>query len=163
MSYPDFYAEYVARDEPHTVSATEAAAALLDLALAGETWARSALFEKARAALVKEIKESRQAASTITFTDAGGHKRRLKTAVSRPHHDPITGDVAVQLDLLWDMDETGLFDLLADLQRSSREVRQRVAAVRALLDALAKHPECTTAREAWTAEGRSFDEIDLSA
>ena len=163
MTYPEFFAEFVERDEPHTVSATEAAAALLDLALAGEPWARSALFDKARASLVKEVKEARQAASTITFTDAVGQKRRLKTAVSRPHRDPLTGDVAVQLDLLWDMDQAGLFDLLADLQRSSREVRQRVAAVRALLDALERHPECTTAREAWVADGRSVDEIDLSA
>lgn len=164
MSYDEFFADHVNRSEPHTVTATEAASALLSLALAGEIWAQQALFEKARAALTKDIKEARQAASVITYTDAVGKKRRMKTAVSVPVRDDDSGDVeAFQLVLVWDMDAAALNALLADLQRQSREVRERITAVRALLDALARHPECATAREAWLADGRSVDEIDLSA
>jgi transcription elongation GreA/GreB family factor len=164
MSYEDFLGDYVDRDEPHTVSATDAARQLLDLAVAGELWARQRVFELTRAALIKEIKERRQAASEITFTDGAGRKRRMKTAHSRPMVNRESGEVeSYQLVLAWDMDAEALNALLLDLQRSSREVRERIAAVRALIDALARHPECTTAREAWTADGRSTDEIDLSA
>ncbi len=163
-TYDEFIGDYVIRDEPHTVSATEASSALLSLALAGETWAQDRLYELARAALVKDIKDRRQAASVITFTDGAGRKRRMKTAVSRPQVDQESGESAGwQLVLAWDMTAEELNALLLDLQRSSREVRERITAVRALLDALAAHPECATAREAWQAEGRSLDEIDLSA
>lgn len=164
MSYDDFLAQHVARDEPHTLTATEAAASLLDLALAGEVWARDKMFDLARAALIKEIKERRQAASIVVYTDGAGRKRRMKTAVSRPQVNRETGEVeSYQLVLAWDMDAEALNAVLLDLQRSSREVRERINAVRALLDALERHPRCRTARDAWLADGRSVDEIDLSA
>lgn len=160
----EFLRQFVDRNEPHTISASEAAATLLDLALAGELWARDRLYLLARAALTKEIKEQRQSASIVQFTDGAGRKRRMKTAHSRPLVNEDTGEVeSFQLVLAWDMDAAALNALLAELQRSSREVRERIAAVRALLDALARHPECATAREAWAADGRSVDEIDLSA
>lgn len=165
MSYDEFLSDYVTRrGEPHTVTATDAAAALLDLALAGEMWARDRLFTLTRAALVGEIKERRQADSVVMFTDGSGRKRRMKTAISRPQVDRDSGEVeSYQLVLAWDMDAAALNDLLRDLQRNSRELRERIAAVRALLDALDRHPECSTARDAWLAAGRSVDEIDLSA
>ncbi len=136
----------------------------MSLALAGEVWALSRLTDLARASLLKDIKERRQASSVVLFTDGAGRKRRMKTAHSRPQRDEATGEVTSwQLVLAWDMDAEALNALLLDLQRSHREAGQRVAAVRELLDVLARHPECATAREAWLADGRRLDEIDLSA
>lgn len=164
MSYDQFISEFVDRAEPHTVSADDAAASLLDLALAGEGWALQHVYADLRAMELKNIKQRRQAASVVTFTDGSGRKRRMNTAVSRPQFDRATGELkSWQLVLAWDMDAAALNAHLLILQRESLEVRDRINAVRALLDALARHPECATARDAWAADGRTVAEIDLSA
>lgn len=164
MTYDEFISEFVDRSEPHTITATEATAALLDLADAHDPWAVSKVAELVRSQLVGDIKKRRKAPHQATYTDSGGRKRRINTMISQPVVDRESGDVvAFQGVLEWDMDAAQLNAYLAKLQRDSREVRDRIEAVRALLDAMQRHPECPTAREAWLADGRSLTEIDLSA
>lgn len=164
MSYEAFIRDYIDRSEPHTDTATDAARDLLAEARAGEPWALTKLFDLARASLVREIKERRAAAHVITYIDGNGKKRRMNAAVSQPVYDEKSGEVAhYNLVIEWDMDARQLNRLMAQLQNAATEVAERRSAVRALLDALAAHPECATARDAWLAEGRSLDEIDLSA
>lgn len=165
MNYQSFLRPFVERQsEPHTLTADEACDALLRAAADGQGWAKTVIAESVRARCLRNIKEQRQAPHRASFIDARGRKRTVNTAVSLPVRDDGSGDViAHQLVIEWDMDAEQLNGVMARLSQAALEVRGRVQVARALLDALARHPECATARDAWAADGRSVDEIDLSA
>ncbi len=165
MTYQSFLRPFVERQaEPHTLTADEARDALLTAAADGEEWAATVVSEAVRARCLRNIKEQRQAPHRAAFTDARGRKRTVNTAVSLPVRDEASGDViAHQLVIEWDMGAEQLNAVMARLSQAALEVRGRVQVARALLDSIGRHPKAKTAREAWLADGRSIDEIDLSA
>jgi hypothetical protein len=149
--------------EPHALSARDAAEHLLAQHTAGEPWAQEVLLSHLTDSLTRRIKAARQAGHVTTLI-RGKRRARVKTMPSRPHVDQQTGEqLGWSLADLWDLDATGLRAVLAAQTSEQQGVIDRITVTRRLLDALARHPECTTAREAWLAEGRSHDEIDLSA
>lgn len=164
MNLTNWLREYSDRTaEPHAYSATDAAFDLFDLALSGEQWAVDAVRAELKDSLTKRIKSQRQAGHT-TAVLLGKRRSEVKTMPAVPRVSVETGEqLGWSLADLWDMDETALRDLLTRQERERRQVGDRIAVTRALLTALAAHPECTTARCAWLAEGRSIGEIDLSA
>jgi hypothetical protein len=165
MNYQSFLRPFVERKaEPHTITADDACAALMDAFAEQEPWAIAVVHESVRARCLRNIKEQRQAPHKATFIDTKGRARAVNTALSRPIRDEDSGDVvAHQLVIEWDMDAAQLNAVLAHLSQSAVELRGRIQVARALLDALARHPKCKTAREAWTADGKALDSIDLRA
>lgn len=155
---------YVERQaEPHALSAEDAARDLLALALAGDEDAAAAVEARLRDSLTREIKTQRQNGHVTTLV-AGGRRSQVKTMPSKPLVSPDTGEqLGWSLTDLWDMTADDLAALLQRQLRERQSVSDRIAVTRRLLDALARHPDCATARQAWVADGRSLDEIDLSA
>lgn len=164
MNLTTWLREYADRNaEPHAYSATDAAFDLLDLALTGEEWAVDAVRAELKDSLTKRIKAQRQSGHT-TAVLLGKRRSEVKTMPAVPMVSADTGEqLGWSLTDLWDMDAAGLRDLLTRQEKERRQVGDRIAVTRALLAALAAHPECTTARCAWLADGRSVSEIDLSA
>lgn len=164
MTYQSFLRPYVERQaEPHTLTAEQAADALMKAFSDEQPWAVAVVREAVRARCLRNIKEQRQAPHRAEFVDSKGRRRSVNTAVSLPVRDVGTGDVvAHQLVIEWDMDAARLNDVLVRLSRDAREVRGRIQVAQALLAALSRHPECKTARQAWIADGRSINEINLS-
>ena len=150
--------------EPHTDVATDMAQALLDLYAAREPIGTTKVFEATRALCIEALKDFIAEPSKVTVITRSGRAYKKRTAVSRATLDRETGElVGYQMVIEWDMTSVELNALLADLTRNASELRVRISVVRALLDALDRHPECRTAREAWIADGRSTEQIDLSA
>lgn len=165
MTYQSFLRPYVERKaEPHTLTADDAAPALMAAFAEGKPWAIAAVQEAARAKCLRDIKEQRRAPHRATFIDSKGRARTVHTAVSQPVRDEDSGDIiAHQLVIEWDMDAAQLNAVMARLSSAAVELRGRIQVARALLDAMGRHPEAKTAREAWAADGRALNEIDLRA
>lgn len=155
---------YVDRlNEPHAMSAEDAAHDLLDLALSGDDDAAEACRSRLRESLTREIKSQRQAGHTTTLV-AGKRRAKVKTMPSRPLVSVDTGEqMGWNLSDLWDLNLTDLGALLQRQLRERLSVSDRIIVTRRLLACLERHPECATAREAWLADGQSLTEIDASA
>lgn len=155
---------YVERPaEPHALSAEDAAHDLLALALTGEEGAAEAVRSRLRDALTREIKAQRQSGHVTTLV-AGKRRTRIKTMPSKPLVSVDTGEqMGWSLTDLWDMTNDELAALLQRQLRERVSVGDRITVTRRLLDALLRHPKAKTARDAWAADGRSIDEVNLSA
>lgn len=155
---------YVQRPaEPHALTADDAAADLLDLALSGDTDAAAVCRGVLRDSLTRLIKSQRQAGHVTTLV-AGARRSRVKTMPSQPVVDDSTGEqLGWSLTDLWDMTHPQVQAQLYRWQRERQQVSDRIAVYRAVDRCMTAHPECATAREAWLADGRSTDKIDLSA
>lgn len=149
--------------EPHALTARDAAEALLSHFEAGEDWTRDVLLGHLADSLTRRIKSARQAGHVTTLV-RGNRRSTVKTMPSRPQVDPDTGEqLGWSLADLWDLDAAGLREVLAAQTSEQQGVIDRITVTRRLLEVLSRHPECETARCAWLADGRSIDEIDLSA
>lgn len=147
--------------EPHTVIASDMADKLMRRL--DEPWVlgivRTALHEYCRQAL----NEAHKTTHSVTAITGSGRRRRITSSVSKKKRDPGTGDVvARERTLVWNYRLAEIEAYCDELIRIGTEHRERQQAWLAVRDAVRLHPEMTAA-EAWTAEGRSLDEIDLTA
>lgn len=66
-----------------------------------------------------------------------------------------------QLQTWWGYSKTKLVELRRDLADQGARIADVVESVDLLITAMDRHPECTTARDAWEADGHDIAEIDL--
>jgi hypothetical protein len=147
--------------EPHTDIASDMADRIMDRL--DEPWAqavaRAALHEHCRAALNRAHK----AAHSVQAVTRSGRVRPITSSVSRKVRASDSGDiVGRQRTLVWNYRLAEIEAYCDELVRVGAEHRERMQAWFRVRDAVRRHPDLTAA-QAWVADGRSLDEIDLSA
>lgn len=91
-----------------------------------------------------------------------GRKQRKATRYSFTDVDPQTGDlVGRNHRSLWDISRDEFAAKMHDIDRQTMAMSDTQRIFHMVWDAWTSHPEAETARSAWTAEGKSTDEIDL--
>lgn len=128
----------------------------------GEPWATEVLARWEAAGADADYTAAHKALHSVTYIRGDGRRVRKTTGYSRPIRSAESSEIiGYQMQSWWDMDLNQLVLLEADLERQHEQLNDSRAAVRAAREALQRHPECGTAREAWLAEGRSLAEIDV--
>lgn len=136
---------------------------VLNAHAAGEPWAVEVLTRWDSEGADRDYSDAHKALNSITYIRADGRKVRKTTSYSRPTRSPESGEiVGQQMQAWWDMDRNELVALRSDMESQSDRLTDVVKAISRLIDALDRHPEISTAKEAWLAEGRSLEEIDLN-
>lgn len=129
---------------------------------AGEPWATETLMRWDRAGAARDYTEVFKNLNSTTYIRRDGRRVRKTTGYSRPVRDAESGElIGQQLQTWWGMTRPELADLLTDLSAQKDRLGLSVEGVRQVVEAMDRHPDCTTAREAWEADGRSVTEIDL--
>lgn len=150
------------RDEPHSDIADDMARELLDQQ--GEPWADAIIVTAVRDHCREALNKAHKELTSFTVITRAGRQRKVNSSAVQRVRDKASGDIiGVQRHDWWDYDLAQMDALLDETLRSRQEITERVDLYRAVRDSLARHPECTTAREAWLADGRDLAEIDLSA
>lgn len=151
-------------EESHTLLAGEFADVVLDAYAADEVWAdsivRTALHNYCR----ERLNEAHKQLHGVRAVMSSGRVRMVTASTIKRVRDEASGDiVGLQRAALWDFTRPELESELRELLSGRQELNDRIEVRRELLAAMDRHPECSTVREAWLADGRSLDEIDLSA
>lgn len=129
---------------------------------AGEPWAYEVIDRWSRVGAQGDYNKAFKACNSVTVYTARGKKRKT-TAYSRPKRSPESGEiVGYQMQTWWGMGRMEIAELERDLAIQVDQVADSLEQVRALAAAMDRHPDCATAADAWVADGRSLDEIDLS-
>jgi len=148
-------------DQPHTDLARQMADELLD---SDDPWARSKVEQAVTSLCIKALNDAHKDLHSVTVTLRNGRKRKVTSSSVRQVRNSRSGDiVGLQRADWWAYDLAGIEAELVTVMNETAESREREQVLRAVRDVMRAHPDCTTAREAWAAEGRSVDEIDLSA
>jgi hypothetical protein len=130
---------------------------------AGEPWAADVLARWETAGADADYTKVFKDLNTVTYIRADGRRVRKTVAYSRPMRSQASGEiVGRQMQAWWGMSRSAILDLRREVAELSIRLSDVIAALDALIDAMTRHPEFATAREAWEADGRSVDEIDLS-
>lgn len=149
--------------KPKHELAEEIAAHVQHAAAAGETWAYEVLSRWEREGAGKDYSKAHKELNSVTYITRDGRRKKKTASYSRPARSPESGEiVGYQMQTWWGMDRMALAELERDLAIQVDQVADSLAQVRALADAMDRHPECATAADAWIADGHSLDEIDLS-
>lgn len=131
---------------------------------AGESWAADVLARWEAAGADADYTKVFKDLNTVTYIRADGRRVRKTVAYSRPMRSQVSGEiVGRQMQAWWGMSRAAILDLRREVVEQSVRLSDVIAALDALLSAMDRHPECATAREAWEADGRNVDEIDLGA
>lgn len=129
---------------------------------AGEYWAAEVLARWDRAGADADYTAAHKALNSVTYIRRDGRRVRKTTSYSRPARSESSGEiVGMQMQAWWDMSRNELEVLRNDMDDQAERLADVVKALGQLIDAMDRHPDCVTAREAWIAEGRSLAEIDL--
>lgn len=100
--------------------------------------------------------------NTVTYIRKDGTRMRKTVGYSRPMRSADSGEIiGRQLQAWWGMSRTAVAALVADQIEQSERLSDSIAALLQVLGAMDRHPECITAAEAWEADGRTLDEIEL--
>lgn len=128
----------------------------------GEQWASEVLMRWERNGADEDYGGAHKNLNTTTYIRADGRRVRKTVSYSRPVRSAVSGEiVGQQLQAWWHYSRAQLVELRRDMATQERQLADVVQAIGQLIDAMDRHPECETAREAWEADGRSVDEIDL--
>lgn len=129
----------------------------------GEDWAAEVLDRWALAGASKDYTESYKDANHVTFIRADGRRQRKTVAYSRPMRDKADGTiVGRQMQAWWGMSRVAVAELRAEMAESAERQLDIIAMLDRIIAAMDRHPQCATAAEAWQADGRDLDEIDLA-
>lgn len=128
----------------------------------GEYWAISALRRWAERGADADLNKAIKNLNPATIVRTNGTRVRATAAYSRRIVDKDTIRViGQQILLFWDMTQPEVAHLRADLAGQRDVIDVRVEALDRILAAMDRHPDQSTARDAWEADGRSVTEIDL--
>jgi hypothetical protein len=128
----------------------------------GEHWAAETLMRWERDGADDDYTRVFKDMNTTTFIRADGRRTRKTVAYSRPRRSAESGEiVGRQMQAWWGMARPAVEALRHELSAQGDRIADSVAGLDRVLAAMDRHPECATAREAWEADGRSVDEIDL--
>lgn len=129
---------------------------------AGEHWAVEVASRWDRTGADADYTAAHKALNYVTYIRGDGRKVRKTTSYSRPTRSEDSGEiVGMQMQAWWDMSRNELVMLQTDMRSQTTRLADVVEALGQVIDAMDRHPECETAREAWSADGRSLSEIDL--
>ena len=128
----------------------------------GEYWAAEVLTRWAREGALRDYNVVHKKVHGITCITRDGRRVRKTTSYSRPVRASESGDIiGYQLQTWWGYSKTKLVELRRDLADQGARIADVVESVDLLITAMDRHPECTTARDAWEADGHDIAEIDL--
>jgi hypothetical protein len=129
---------------------------------AGEVWAIETLMRWERDGADRDYTTVHKKLNSVTYITGDGRRVRKTMSYSRPTRSPESGKVVgQQMQTWWGMSRSALVDLQNSLVIQVDNLGVVVQALDQLIAAMDRHPECATAREAWEADGRSVNEIDL--
>lgn len=148
------------------VPKAEVAASLVEFVLAGhaagEPWADQTMQRWEREGAARDYSAAHKSLHSITYIRRDGRRVRKTTSYSRAVRSENSGDiVAMQMQSWWTWTRAEVAEQFADIGVQTARIGEVRNALRQLLEVMDRHPECETAREAWLAEGRALDEIDL--
>lgn len=129
----------------------------------GEEWAADVLTRWSESGADADYTRVNKDRNAVTYIRADGRRVRKTVAYSRPKRDAMSGAVVGrQMQAWWAMSRAAIEELRNEMAQQADRVADVVAALDLLLAAMDRHPECTTAREAWEAAGHHIGEIDLA-
>lgn len=145
----------------------EIAAEIVDLVhaahAAGEPWAEATFRRWEIEGAGRDYTAAHKNLHSVTYIRRDGRRVRKTTSYSRPQRSAESGEiVGMQMQSWWDWQRPEVEAQFADIQAQDDRLREVVDALRQILAAMDRHPDCATARDAWLADGRALDEIDLS-
>lgn len=129
----------------------------------GEVWAGDVLTRWSTAGAGTDYTKVYKDLNTVTYIRADGRRVRKTVAYSREMRSTVSGEiVGRQMQAWWSMSRAAIAELRNDMARQADQLGVVVEALDRLIAAMDRHPECTTAREAWEADGHDVAEIDLA-
>lgn len=130
---------------------------------AGEPWADYVLQRWDTAGASKDYREAYKELHSVRLHTRDGRVVKKTIAYSRPKRSAESGEVVgTQLQSFWLMRRPEIEDLLRDIATQKTRLAEVIETLQEVLAVMDRHPECETACDAWLAEGRGLDEIDLS-
>jgi len=128
----------------------------------GEAWAKETMSRWLAAAAAADYTRIFKDLNHVTYIRADGRRVRKTVAYSRPQRSVATGEIiGRQMQAWWGMSRAAVEDLRSEMFEQGERIDDVITALDHLVAAMDRHPECSTAREAWEAEGRSVEEINL--
>ena len=129
----------------------------------GEEWASDVIGRWIREGAAADYTQVFKDMNTVTFIRADGTRVRKTVAHSRPMRSGSDGAiVGRQMQAWWGMARAAVQQLRNELESQRDKLGDSVTMLDLLIAAMDRHPECTTAADAWIADGHELDEIDLA-
>jgi len=129
----------------------------------GEEWAADVMARWAADGAAEDYTKTYKDMNFVTFIRADGRRQRKTTAYSRPMRSKDDGViVGRQMQAWWGMSRAAIAELRAELADADERMRDIIAMLDRIIAAMDRHPQCSTAAEAWEADGHELDEIDLA-
>lgn len=130
--------------------------------LAGEDWAGETLTRWAVAGADADYTKVFKDQNTVTYIRKDGRRIRKTVGYSRPMRQADSGEViGRQMQAWWGMSRAAIRELRGELVEQGERLADVIAVLDHLIEAMDRHPNCSTAAEAWEADGHSLDEIEL--
>lgn len=129
----------------------------------GEGWAADIMARWAEAGAAEDYTKKFKDMNFVTFIRRDGSRQRKTTAYSRPMRSKEDGAiVGRQMQAWWGMSRAMIAELRAELAEADERMRDSIAMLDRIIAAMDRNPQCTTAAEAWEADGHELEEIDLA-
>lgn len=128
----------------------------------GEPWALDVIERWEREGAERDYEAAHTALNTTTYIRHDGKRVKKTTSYSTPVRASDSGEVAYVQQSFWDYERAPFVGKRNEMAAQGARIEDVVAAMDLVLAAWDRHPDALTAREAWTADGRSIDEIDLN-
>lgn len=129
---------------------------------AGEPWAAETLTRWCDTGADDDYGKVYKDANSVTYIRADGRRVRKTVAYSRPKRSKEDGAiVGRQMQAWWAMTRPAVEELRREIAGQAERLIDIITALDLLIEAMDRHPDARTAREAWEADGHSVDEIDL--
>jgi hypothetical protein len=129
---------------------------------AGEDWAGETLTRWASTGADDDYTRAFKSLNTVTYIRKDGRRVRRTVGYSRPMRAPDSGEiVARQMQAWWGMSRIAIVELRAEMFEQADRLADIITVLGQLIEAMDRHPDCATAADAWIADGRSLDEIQL--
>lgn len=127
-----------------------------------EEWAIDTLTRWCRDGADEDYTKVFKDMNTVTYIRADGSRTRKTVAYSRPMRSQGDGQIiGRQIQAWWGMSRAAIQELRNELNGQRENLGDSLAMIDRLIGAMDRHPQCTTAAEAWEADGHDLDEIDL--
>lgn len=130
---------------------------------AEEQWAADVIERWLREGAAEDYTKAFKDMNTVTYIRADGTRKRKTVAYSRPMRSKSDGAIiGRQIQAWWGMGRAAIIELRSELAGQDELLRESIAMLDKLVAAMDRHPQCTTAAEAWEADGHDLEEIDLA-
>lgn len=128
----------------------------------GEPWALEVMERWQREGAERDYESAHTALNTTTYIRRDGKRVKKTTSYSTPVRTSDSGEIAYVQQSFWDYERAPFVGKRNEMAAQGARIADVVAAMDLVIAAWDRHPDAQTARDAWTADGRSLDEIDLN-